>query len=161
MSMFENDQYVWRETYFVLFDSSKRPSLEAVEEAITGLHQPLKLINASADESGQFESVTILAPDDFAALDICYVDGVEAIEQASDLAEELKGPVCGVDEAAQLERIRISDGRFDVLHFEQKASGGEDDPDALLDPSALLIVLDAFAEMCEGIAVDPQSGTMM
>ena len=30
MSMFENDQYRWRETYFVLFESAKRPKLKTL-----------------------------------------------------------------------------------------------------------------------------------
>jgi hypothetical protein len=34
MSMFENDQYRWRETYFVLFDSSRTPSLKKIEETL-------------------------------------------------------------------------------------------------------------------------------
>jgi hypothetical protein len=31
----------------------------------------------------------------------------------------------------------------------------------MLDPSALLLVLDALAELTGGIAVDPQTGTML
>ena len=30
MSLFEDPQYRWRETYFVLFDSGQRPTIEAM-----------------------------------------------------------------------------------------------------------------------------------
>ena len=50
-----------------------------------------------------------------------------------------------------LKRLRDFDGRFDVLHFEQVAEiGEEDDGDELLDPSALLAVLDALAKLTGG-----------
>src|SRR5438045_9194744 len=32
MSTFENDRYRWRETYFLLFDSTKRPAMEQVRK---------------------------------------------------------------------------------------------------------------------------------
>jgi len=35
MSTFERDEYKWRETYFVLFDAAKRPSLQQVEADTT------------------------------------------------------------------------------------------------------------------------------
>ena len=34
MSMFERDEYKWRETYFVLFESSRRPSLKRIEKML-------------------------------------------------------------------------------------------------------------------------------
>ncbi len=49
-----------------------------------------------------------------------------------------------------------------MLHFEQVAeSADDDDADELLDPSALLAVLDELARITGGIAVDPQSGTIL
>ena len=34
MSLFENDEYRWRETFFVLFKEEKRPTVEAVLESL-------------------------------------------------------------------------------------------------------------------------------
>jgi hypothetical protein len=62
----------------------------------------------------------------------------------------------------QLARLRRFDGRFDVLHFEQIVGGEEDeDPDGMLDPTTLLSVLEALARLTDGIAVDPQAGTIL
>ena len=34
MSTFENDDYKWRETYFVLFDAAQRPTLSKLAAAL-------------------------------------------------------------------------------------------------------------------------------
>ncbi len=82
-------------------------------------------------------------------------------EQAAELAKDLASPDCEAADRARLERLRRSDGRFDVLHFEQVVAADEDDADGMLDPSTLLVVLEALARLTDGVAVDPQSGTFM
>ncbi len=161
MSMFENDQFRWRETYFVLFEAAKRPKLKAVVKKLTSLNRRFTLTNPATGEQGLFESLSVLAPEDFAAVDICYVTGDEVREQAAELAKELKGPDCSPDELAKIERLTGLDGRFDVLHFEQLIDSAGDDLDELFDPSGLLVVLDALVELTGGIAVDPQAGAML
>jgi hypothetical protein len=164
MSMFEDRQYQWRETYFVLFDPGKRPSLDALQKklAATG-RSHFTVTNAATDKNGRIESLTVLSPDDFAALDISYLSGAEVREEARTMAKELSGPACQPEERKRLERLKRCEGRFDVLHFErvsdQGGPGGEEE--GMFDPSGLLIVLDALVELTEGIAVDPQSGAML
>lgn len=162
MSMFENDQYRWRETYFVLFESSKRPTLEKVQQTLLKLNSRFTLTNLSANEAGSLESLTVLSPDDFAALDVSYLDGEEVLEQGAELVEELDTTDCRGEDRARLDRIRHCNARFDVLHFEQVINfEGESEPDELLDPSTLLVVLQALASETDGLAVDPQAGTFL
>lgn len=162
MSMFEDDQYCWRETYFVLFDSARRPSLKAVQDVLGKLGGRLTLVNGVAGEAGEFESITVLAPDDFAAVDISYLAGDEVREQGTDLAREMEQSGDAEGRKDQLARLRRYDGRFDVLHFEQLVGNDEeDDPDGMLDPTTLLSVLETLARLTDGIAVDPQAGTVL
>lgn len=161
MSMFENDQYRWRETYFVLFSAANRPSVQAMEKTLTGLNAHFTLANASLDESGRLESISVLSPEDFAAVDICYVEGEEVLEQVAEMADELEAAGCQAGELAKLERLRACDARFDVLHFEQVLELEDGGPDEMLDPSALLVVLEALAGLTGGVAIDPQSGALM
>ena len=161
MSMFENSQYRWRETYFVLFQSSKRPTLETLQHKLSKLNSRFTLTNLSADESGRFESMTVLSPDDFAALDVCYLEGPEVRERGTELADELETTDSRPEDRARLARVRQCDARFDVLHFEQIVNFEDDEPDDMLDPSALLVVLEALCEETEGLAVDPQAGTFL
>ena len=61
-------------------------------------------------------------------------------------------------------RLPKCDARFDLLHFEHMtaaAGQAEDELDEMLDPSALLLVLDALAKLTDGIAIDPQAGTVL
>ncbi len=163
MSTFGDNRYCWRETYFVLFKSSDRPSLKVVEKAVTALNERYVLKDASADDAGLFDSLTLLSPDDYAALDISYLAGAEALEQSAEMVGKLEPAACVLGETIPKEQLLQYDGRFDVLHFEQAPEERvqEDDPDEMLDPSALLLVLGVLAKLTDGIAVDPQTGTVL
>jgi hypothetical protein len=161
MSTFEDDRYRWRETYFVLFPASRRPPLKMVEKRLAALSKRYSLENAGADSCGKFESLTVISPDDFAALDVCYTCGAEVLEHAAEMVQELAATV-EPGQKALLKRIKEYDGRFDVLHFERIAEAADDDDgDDLLDPSALLAVLEELARITGGISIDPQSGTIL
>jgi hypothetical protein len=160
--MFEDSRYRWRETYFVLFDAKHRPALKTVVKTLSALNKQFELTNRTADSHGQVESLTLLAPDDFAALDICYTEGDEVLEQTVSLVAELKKVGAETPPPVPWEEIKRYGGRFDVLHFEQIAEEADDEPDEeMLDPSALLIVLAALAKLTTGVAVDPQAGTFL
>jgi len=163
MSMFENDHYRWRETYFVLFDAKKRPTTDKVKKALQGLHDRFEVTNVRGDAHHHLESLTILAPDDFAALDVCFVAGDEVREQVEQLSSSMDLTLLDPGDRQKVKRIGTSDARFDVLHFEQLAddAAGDEGDDDLLDPSAVLLVLEALAHLTEGVAVDPQSGTIL
>jgi len=162
MSTFENKNYRWRETYFVLFDAKKRPKLSSVAKAIGALNSRYELVDPSADGKGHIEALTVVSADDYAAMDICYIEGEEVLEQAPDLVKDLKKSAEDAFPDFPLSNILTYDGRFDVLHFERiDEAFEEEEGDEMLDPSALLIVLEALAKLTRGVAVDPQSGTVL
>lgn len=159
MSTFENDEYQWRETYFVLFDSTRRPQLKDVEKAIRKLGRDFDLVEPTADEAGKLESLTVRSDEDFAALDISYLDGEEATSQAIALAGEMEESKSA--DAETLARLCRYDARFDVLHFEHVAAlnGADEDEENMLDPASLLTVLEALVKLTGGVGYDPQSGS--
>jgi hypothetical protein len=163
MSMFEDSRYQWRETYFVLFDAEKRPKLKTVTKAIAALNPRYELTNLNADGHGRIDSLTLISHDDFAALDVCYTNGDEVLEQTAEIIKDLKKSACAVPTAVSWEQIKRYDGRFDVLHFEQIVNNADDEPDddAMLDPSTLLLVLGVLAKLTGGVAIDPQAGTIL
>ncbi len=168
MSTFENPAYRWRETYFVMFDVRQRPTVSQLEAVLTDLNDRFELQNLQANDEGRFEAVTLVSPDDFAALDISFLQGEEVTEQVALLAKEMKR---GGEDASEIKRLASSTARLDVLHFQDVASGitsgmaggdgEEDELDEVFDPSALLVVLDALVELTGGLAVDPQTGTVV
>jgi hypothetical protein len=78
------------------------------------------------------------------------------------MANEFKPSQLDPQERRQVERLKQCDARLDLLHFENRAG---DDPltdadDEMLDPSALLLVLDAMVDLTDGVGIDPASGSL-
>lgn len=159
MSTFDRNEFLWRETYFVLFPAARRPSLAEVEQVLRSLPGVLELEQARADEQGRFESITVRAPADFAAMDISFEAGESVVEQVANLQKELKR---GTVDVAKLAKLKECDARLDLMHFEQ-VSGAEEDDDfgEMFDPASLLLVLEALVKLTGGVGVDPQSGTLV
>lgn len=163
MSLFENDEYQWRETYFVFFRSEKRPDSDTVQKALRSLNSNFEVANVREGDSETLEFLTVLAPDDYAAMDISVVTGEEVAEQKEDLLKQLLENAVG-EEAKHVQAIEACDCRFDIFHFEQMVFVGrsaDDEPDDFMDPGTVLLVMQKLAELCDGIAVDPQSNTLL
>lgn len=130
---------------------------------LSALNKRFELTNLNADDEGLLDSLTLISHDDFAALDICYTEGAEVLEQSEVLVDDLKKAGLEGPPPVSWEQIKRYDGRFDVLHFEQVGDEGGEGPedDDLLDPSALLVVLSALAKHTGGVALDPQAGTFI
>ena len=113
-----------------------------MEKVLHSLSDRFQLTGGTADEDGRFESLTLLAPDDYAALDISFVAGEEVLEQTATLATELQETCDGPQERSQLARLAKCDARFDILHFEEitaetpPAEIDDEEFDEMLDPSA-------------------------
>jgi hypothetical protein len=133
-----------------------------MQKALQELSDRFELAGGQQDDAGDFESITLLAPDDHAAIDISFEVGEEVLEQGASLSTELTGAACDENERAQLKRLPKLDARFDVLHFEHTSENdAPEDPDEMLDPTALLLVLETLKDLTKGVAVDPQSGSLV
>ncbi len=162
MSLFENDRYQWRETYFVFFDRERRPTWPRIQAALSKLHAHFEVSSPRLDADGEFESVTLTAPEAYSALDITYLQGEEVLEQGAQIVEEMRDFVTEPAEKAKLQRLPKYDAHFEIFHFEEIVPADElDEPEGMLDPGALLLVLGALAELTHGVAVDPQSNTLV
>lgn len=161
MSLFERSGYRWRETYFVLFESKSIPTAAQIKEVLSRLSDRFEFNDMRVDDDGNFESATLLAPDDYAAIDISFMVGPEVIEQGIDMIAEMESMATDAQAKKQLQRVAGCDARFDVMHFEQVDGDEPEDIDEMFDPSALLIALNALAELTGGLTVDPQSGTFL
>ena len=159
MSLFSDDEYQWRETYFVLFHESDRPLADKVAESFA--QDPrIEVTDIQGDESGMFESLSLRSPDDFSGMDIVYVTGEEVTEQIDQLLRDLAKTTLNDEERRKLDRLGQCNVRFDVFHFEQVQMYDEG-AEEVLDPGGLLLVLERLAGLCNGIGIDPQSGSLM
>jgi len=159
------EQLEWRDTYFILFQRSARPTLTQVEGAIAGASRRLKLENLEADDDGMFESMLVQAPQDNAALEISYETGDAVIEQSADLAKQLKDDLT----ADQLKRMLRADARLDVMLFERvqgdawsdRSDSDDDWETESIDPASLLSVVEALTKLTHGLPIDPASGGIL
>ena len=164
MSLFENDEYRWRETYFVMMKANARPAGDAVQATLRQLNRRYELGDPRTNEAGELESMTLVSPDDNAAMDITYIEGEEVIEQITEMIDDMKRSASNDAEQDLVRQLPACDARLDVYHFEKLTFiGGEDEfeEDEFLDPGSLLIVLEKLAELCHGVPVDPQSGSVV
>ncbi len=158
MSLFGNNQYQYRETYFVLFSEKNLPSAEKMQQVLGALGPRYETVNLVEDESG-FESMTVKSPRDFSAMDIVFTRGEEVVAQIQEVLEAARTMTLTGDDAKKLARLGKFDSRFDIFHFEEIATATDDDQ--FLDPGGLLLVLESLAELCQGVALDPQTQSIM
>ena len=156
MSLFEDSNYQYRDTYFVFFKKENRPSLDKIESTLAELgtrYQTLK----SSEKDGEFESLTFVSPYDYSAMDIAVVLGEEVSSQISELMEDFKSMTLTGDDSAKIAELESCDSRFDIFHFENIQGGGEDE---FLDPGGLLLLMEKLSSLSEGVALDPQSNSL-
>ena len=162
MSLFAHPEYRWRETYCVLFKEEYRPTSMDIEAACLRLGDRYQLKEVHGNDDGLLDSLTMLSPADFAAMDFSFVSGEEVQEQLDELLVELKSTQLDEDEKAKFERLKTCNARFDIYHFEQLVDlFAGDDGEEYLDPAALLVVLNWFSGLCNGVGIDPQANTIM
>ena len=164
MSSFDDVNYRWRETYFVFLRSADRPTVEDLQKLFGRLKKQFELADVKGDEVGRLETARVLAPSANAAIDISFVEGEEVIEQIKLLREEFKAMADSPEEQLKLTRIRQCDSRLDVLHFQrmdESAYFDEEDMDELIDPGALLTVMERLAKLCDGVGFDPAASSVL
>ena len=120
MTLFEDDRYDWRETYFVYFESSHRPKLPEVRRALQTYATFFNILNSKSEANGNLVEMTIASYEDHAALEIIYREGNDILTEAKHLARSLKKGATP-EEHAKLQKIIQCRARFDVHHFEQLA----------------------------------------
>jgi hypothetical protein len=153
-----DERFEWRETYFILFPSAKRPSLKQVQSAVRKLGSHFELSGEEADDEGMIECLHIRSPEDHSALEVDYLSGDEVLSQVEELTREM---VKDKAERGQIAKLKKCDARFEIMHFEEMGDGYDDEGDEVFDPSALLVVLDALVDLTGGVGVDPQTGTLL
>ena len=159
MSLFENDQYQYTDTFFVFFKRENLPTPEAVKTSIAELGDRYEFSKVAFRED-QFESMSIQSPQDFSAMDIVLDLNADVTTQIEELLSEFRTLTLTGDDRDKLMRFKTCNARFDLFHFEKQVKGNED-PDAFIDPGGLLIVLENLRALCDGVGLDPQSQMLL
>ena len=120
MTLFDDNRYDWRETYFVYFESAFRPKLPEIRHALR-THAPfLSVLDVKAEPDGSLVEITIASYEDHAALEIVYKEGDNISAEARHFALTLKEDA-SEEERIKLQKMALCNTRFDIHHFEQTA----------------------------------------
>jgi hypothetical protein len=157
VSLFEDNRYQYRDTFFVFFDKENRPDADKIQACLAELGPKYDVTNVRHTD-GNFESVTVVIPHDCSAMDIAYEDGEEVVLQIEDVMQEFQTLTLVGDDSKKLVRIQDCTARLDVFHFEQVSMSGDDE---ILDPGGLLLVMQKLCDLVEGVGLDPQSQALM
>lgn len=158
MSLFEDKNYQYRDTYFVFFNKANRPSADKVQACLADLGDKYEMKKVVAKDD-ELDSVTVASPHDFSAMDVVYVEGEEVQTQITELLDEFRSITLSGDDSQKLQQVQECNARFDIYFFEQVGEHGADDE--FLDPGGLLLVMEKLASVCDGIGLDPQSNSLM
>jgi hypothetical protein len=182
----KGDDLLWLETYFIVFPSDRRPTLQQVESALAEAGPRLVIENLEADDDGLFASLLVQSPEDHAAVEISYETGEAVIEQNLEWAKQLQKQLS----PKYLQQMITADARLDVAHFERVEAGsttkkvvapneddfadadldddfaGDDDFDEeaameIFDPTCLLTVVETLSKLTRGLAFDPAAGEVV
>jgi hypothetical protein len=182
----KGDDLLWLETYFIVFPSDRRPTLQKVESALAEAGPRLVIENLEADDDGLFASLLVQSPEDHAAVEISYETGEAVIEQNLEWAKQLQKQLS----PKHLQQMITADARLDVAHFERVEAGavskksaapnkdefadadfdddfsGDDDFDEeaameIFDPTCLLTVVEALSKLTRGLAFDAAAGEVV
>lgn len=157
MSLFEDDNYQYIDTYFVYFNDENCPTEKAVVDALSSGSEKYELTNIRAQD-GDFRSITVRSPHDSSGLDITYVQGEEVVEQIEELMTEFRQISLEGDDFAKLKMIGQANARLDVFQFERVSdSPGQE----MIDPGGLFLVMGKLNQITEGVGLDPQSKTLI
>lgn len=158
MSLFEDSRYQWRETYFVLFRRPKRPDAAATERLLERLKQQFDISDVRLDEHGRLESLTARDANSGSGMDLCYIAGSDVSEQIAEFLNDVGPGSSDVPEATRRELVQC-EARYEVFHFETVDMLADDEDQ--FDPGALFEFLEEIEAFCQGIGIDPQSGTVI
>ena len=160
MSLFEDEAYIYRDTFFVYLKEENRPATQAAADCFAELGAKYE-VGEIRELDGRFGSVTVKSPQDYSAMDIAFVTGEEVTEQIQDLMLEFRTMTLTGDDREKLENFQQCNARFDVFHFEEQSNVGGGGPDEMIDPGGLLLVIEKLATLTGGVALDPQSQTLL
>jgi len=119
MSLFSDNRYCWRETYFILCHPARRPKLAEVEKGLAKLFPTLRMRDSQSDADGHLELLSVISLEDNAGLDVVYQAGESVRLETASLLEEFQHQTSTTQSLEQIERARAFEARLELLHFER------------------------------------------
>ncbi|MDR2641777.1 MAG: hypothetical protein LBC74_03170 [Planctomycetaceae bacterium] len=123
MTLFDDERYAWRETYFVLFEPMMRPRFIDVRRNFDIHVGCFSVLDKKIGKDDTMESITIASYEDHAAIEVVYSEGEVVLTESETLFVTISKD-CPSRERELLRRAKKFAARYSVLHFEQVAGTG-------------------------------------
>ncbi|MDR1054061.1 MAG: hypothetical protein LBL39_07785 [Planctomycetaceae bacterium] len=123
MTLFDDERYAWRETYFVLFEAGNQPRFADVRKNFDIHAGCFSVLDKKVGKDNSMESITIASYEDHAAIEILYSEGEVVLSESEALFETISKD-CPARERELLRRAKNFTARYSVQHFEQVAGTG-------------------------------------
>ena len=167
-SFFENPEYEWRETLFVLFDRKTCPPVtrETVRrffEETEFAFLEIKAAKESAD--GMLRRLLAVSPRTRCGLELVFQEGEAVLEQTRDFYGTIQQTLDAY-ESRQWEKVFPLGACFELIYFENiakplRVAGETREEPPLYDPGTLLFVTEKLSQFTGGVVLDPQSGMIL
>ncbi|MDR1483358.1 MAG: hypothetical protein LBT09_00895 [Planctomycetaceae bacterium] len=123
MTLFDDERYAWRETYFVLFEPAMRPRFVDVRRNFDIHAGCFSMLDKKVGNDDAMESITIASYEDHAAIEVVYSEGEIVLSESNALFATISKD-CPARERELLRKAKKLSARYSVLHFEQVAGTG-------------------------------------
>jgi hypothetical protein len=124
MSLFEDERYFWRETYFVLFDKTRCPLFVDVRRNFDLHVGSFSVLSERVGFAGELGSITLASYEDHVGIEIEYDEGDLVVAESEALLATMSKDCLPAD-LELFRRAKNYSARYTVLHFEQVAGTGE------------------------------------
>lgn len=174
-TLFDNPEYEWRETLFVLFDGGKHPPLTYEQLQTLATEDPFSFLEITSPRytpEGLLKRALFLSPETHSAVEIQYRQGRAVLEQSMAFYESTRA-ILDDDERRLWQKILHLSSCYELVYFEKpdlKSKVAAPMPDVLpfepedmtfYDPGTLLFLMEKLTQRTCGAAVDPQSGMIL
>lgn len=129
MSLFNDERYCWRETYFIVCSPALRPKFAEFSAMLEKSIPTLRIRDKKVDSFDSIEFLSVVSLEDKSGLDIVYQENENSLQETAALLDEIQQQTT-TDKTRQLaDKASSFTGRLDVLHFEQTSERTVNEPD--------------------------------
>ncbi|MDO4549791.1 MAG: hypothetical protein Q4C96_00895 [Planctomycetia bacterium] len=167
-SFFNNPEYEWRETFFIMFNEKKCSRLTS--ERISGMLKDspyssleVKIFGAAAE--GGFRRILFSSPLNKAVVEVYFHQGESVLRQSREFYDGLYA-ILDMSERLKWQEILNFTACYELVYFEYfvkplKIAEEFSEDDSNYDPGMLLFLLEKLTHHSHGVALDPQSGMIL